>query len=394
MKIDYKKELESASRSMIMIHDPRLLIKLIIRTIVHKLEVRHAGMILFEPKKNIYILDVSQGERGVKAPQGFMRFNDESPIIRLFKKEEFKRLTVNRSAIVSSDINKMIWRETVVDRSKGNGIKELLHSVDEQMQMLNAVACVPAYYQEGLMAVLLLGEKLDGSKFEQDELDFFSALASDAAMAIRNAQLFEDLSKEAARNKKLFIQTIIALSSAIEAKDPYTKGHTERVTTLSLVLARQMELNQTLKLNEGFMENLYIAGLLHDIGKIAVPEQVLNKPGRLNNEEYEIIKIHPLKGVEIIESLEIPEECLAGIRFHHERYDGTGYPSGLKADQIPIAAAIISVADSFDAMTTDRPYRTGLAKDKAMEEIRRCCGTQFHPLVVKATEELWDKGLI
>ena len=155
-----------------------------------------------------------------------------------------------------------------------------------------------------------------------------------------------------------------------------------------------MELNQTIKIENNFMEDLYIAGLLHDIGKIAVPEAVLNKNGKLNDEEYEIVKKHPLKGVEIVESLEISEQCLAGIRFHHERYDGLGYPQKLKGDEIPIVAAIISVADSFDAMTTDRPYRLGFSKEKAMEEVRRCCGTQFNPVVVAALEELWSKALI
>src|SRR5436853_3944339 len=130
---------------------------------------------------------------------------------------------LNRNAIVLEDINRLIWRESVINN--GNGLKELLYKVNDQIQMLNSVACVPAYYQHHLMAVLLLGEKHDGSKFEQEELNFFAALASDAAMAIRNAQLFAGLKQEAERNKQLFIQTIIVLGSAIEAKDAYTRGH-------------------------------------------------------------------------------------------------------------------------------------------------------------------------
>ena len=151
-----------------------------------------------------------------------------------------------------------------------------------------------------LLAILLLGEKHDGSRFDQEELDFFSALASDVAMAIRNAQLFEDLKREAERNRNLFIQTTIALGSAIEAKDTYTHGHTERVTKYALAIGRQMEASQAYNFPHKFFENLYIAGLLHDIGKIAVPEAILSKQDKLTPEEYEIMKSHTTRGAEIL----------------------------------------------------------------------------------------------
>ena len=241
MKIDFKKELETASKGMIMIHDPKLLIKLIIRMIVRKLRIKHAAMVLYDPNQDSYVLDISRGEMGFKIPAGYTRFNESSPIIKLFTKKEFKPLTFNRQAIVSDDLNRMIWQESLI--VNGNGTKELLHQVDDQMQMLNTIACVPAYYQEKLMAVLLLGQKHDESRFEQDELNFFAALASDAAMAIRNAQLFENLKKEAERNRRQFLQTIIVLGSTIEAKDAYTHGHTDRVTHLALTIAHQLVAN-------------------------------------------------------------------------------------------------------------------------------------------------------
>ncbi|MDP8213303.1 MAG: hypothetical protein P9X22_08485 [Candidatus Zapsychrus exili] len=203
--VDFKKELEIASRSMIMIHEPKLLIKLILRMIVRKLKVKHVGMVLFEEEEGNYVLDVSRGEKGLRIPQGFTRFDQENPIIKLFNKKEFKHLTVNRNAIVSGDINRLIWKESVIGDAGVNSTKELLHEVDDHMQMLNIAACVPAYYQHNLMAVLILGEKGNEEKFEQQELDFFAALASDAAMAIRNAQLFEGLKKEAEGNRRLFI---------------------------------------------------------------------------------------------------------------------------------------------------------------------------------------------
>ncbi|MCA9408843.1 MAG: HD domain-containing protein [Candidatus Omnitrophica bacterium] len=392
MRIDYKKELETASKGMIMIHDPKLLIKLIIRMIVRKLGVKHAAMILYDPDKSAYILNISRGQVGFKIPPGFTRFNRESPIIKFFMEDPYKKLIVGRNAIVQEDINKFIWREGVIRNDKGSGTVELLRKIDDQMQMLNTLACVPAYYQDRLLAVLLLGEKYDNSKFDQEELDFFSALASDAAMAIRNAQLFNHLRLEAERNKRQFLQTIIVLGSTIEAKDKYTHGHTERVTNYSLAIAHQMEKNGTMRFPESFFDNLYIAGLLHDIGKIGVPENILNKTGKLTDDEYEIMKGHTIRGVEIVKPLELAQETLDGIKHHHERFDGKGYPDRLKGNQIPITAAIIAVADTYDAMTSDRSYRKGLKKTKAIEEIKNNIGIQFNPLPAKAMIELFKKG--
>lgn len=193
VKIDYKKELESASKGMILIHDPKLLIKLIVRSIVQKVQIQHAGMILYDFNKDIYVLAISRGERGSRIPEGFIRFDRKHPIIKLFVEKEYKYLVGNRNAIVAEDINKLIWQDSILGAT--NGTKKLLHDVSEQMPKLNAVACVPAYYQHQLLAVLLLGEKYNGERFDQEEFDFFSALASDVAMAIRNADLFDDLKR-------------------------------------------------------------------------------------------------------------------------------------------------------------------------------------------------------
>ncbi len=390
IKIDYKRELEAAAKGMILIHDPKLLIKLIVRSIVQKARIQHAGMILYDPLKDSYILSISRGEIGSRIPEGFVRFDKKQSIIKLFLEKEFKYLVENRNAILTEDINKLIWKESVI--ANGNGTKQLLHDVSEQMPKLNAVACVPAYHQHMLLAVLLLGEKHDGGRFDQEELDFFSALASDVAMAIRNAQLFDDLKREAERNRNLFIQTTIALGSAIEAKDAYTHGHTERVTKYSLAIARQMDATKAHHFPPKFFENLYISGLLHDIGKIGVPESILCKQDKLTAEEYEIMKSHTSRGAEILAPLTGFEEVINGVKYHHERFDGQGYPEGLKGEDIPIIAAIISVADTFDAITTDRSYRKGLGKEIAIVEIQKHIGSQFHPKPVQALVELYNKG--
>jgi len=376
-----------------MIHDPKLLIRLIIRMIVRKLKLKHAAMILYEPEFDNYVLSISRGEKGYRIPQGFTRFQKDSPIIKLFTLREFHPVTFSRNAIVSEDINRLIWREGVINNN-GNSTKEILQKVDAQMRMLNCCVCVPAYYHHKLMAILLLGEKDDSTRFEQSELDFFSALASDASMAIRNAQLFESLKKEAERNHQLFLRTVLVLGSTIEAKDSYTRGHTERVTQYALAIARYMADHNLFTFSKSFFDNLYIAGMLHDIGKIGVPESILNKIGCLTEEEYKIMKTHTAKGVEIVEPLGLPQEVLDGIKSHHETYTGSGYPENLKGDQIPVIAAILSVADAFDAMTTDRPYRKGLTKEEAMDEVRKNIGCQFNPLPAKVLIELCERGVI
>jgi putative nucleotidyltransferase with HDIG domain len=299
-----------------MIHDPKLLIKLIVRMIVRKLHIKHAAMILYESDFDRYVLNISRGETGQRNPVGFTKFSKQSPIIKLFLEKEYRPIIQGRNAIVVEDINRIIWGESVVDNGGSGGVKDLLHKVSEQMDTLNSVACVPAFYQHKLMAVLLLGKKHDESRFAQEELNFFAALASDAAMAIRNAQLFNDLSREAKRNRELFIQTIIVLSSTIEAKDKYTHGHTERVTNYSVAIARQMTVNGSAEFDNTFFENIYISGLLHDIGKIAIPEVILNKTGHLTADEYEIMKNHTLKGAEMIRPLNLPKDCVDGIKHH------------------------------------------------------------------------------
>jgi len=393
MKIDFKKELEQASKSMIMIHDPKLLIKLIARMIVRKLGVKHAGMLIYDPRKDTFILSVSRGATGIKIPSGYARFTHDNPIIKLFSNKEFQPLIYERNAFVTDDISRL-EKGREMDQGNACDIREFLRKVSIQMEMFNSEACVPAYYRDKLLAVLLLGEKNDDTKFEQEELNFFAALVSDTAMAIRNAQLFEDLKIEAERNHDLFINIIMALGSTIEAKDKYTHGHTERVTHYSLAVAHQMEKNGSVTFPEKFFDNLYVAGLLHDIGKIGVPETILNKQGKLTDEEFDIMRQHIRCAGDIIQSLNLPQETMEGILYHHERYDGRGYLKGLKEEELPLAAAIMAVGDAFDAMISDRPYRKGLGKEIAIEEIKKYSGAQFHPLSAQAMVELYEKGEI
>jgi HD-GYP domain-containing protein (c-di-GMP phosphodiesterase class II) len=262
------------------------------------------------------------------------------------------------------------------------------------MEIIEADVCIPSYFRDDLLGILILGNKNSGRKFGQDELDFFVALASDVAMAVRNAQLFRDLELELDKNKRLFLHTTIALAAAIEAKDRYTHGHTARVTNISLEIAKKIKQKNKKIFDEKFLEHIRIAAHLHDIGKIGIPESILNKDGPLNNDEQKRIKEHPIIGVTILQPIKELQDALLGVKYHHERYDGSGYPEGLKGKSIPIIASIISVADTFDAMTTDRPYRRGLSKDEAAREIEKVSGKQLDPQITSAFIELYREGKI
>ncbi|MHC2994738.1 MAG: HD-GYP domain-containing protein [Candidatus Atribacteria bacterium] len=178
--------------------------------------------------------------------------------------------------------------------------------------------------------------------------------------------------------RKMYLEIIRTLAAAIDAKDPYTKGHSERVTQTSIALARE------LNLSEGEIDNIEYAALLHDIGKIGVDERILGKDDDLTEEEFKRIKEHTITGAEIIEPVEFLKDSYKAIYHHHERYDGDGYPDGLKEKNIPLSARIIAVADAYDAMGSDRPYRKKLSKDKIMKELKEQSGKQFDLEVVKA----------
>jgi len=199
-----------------------------------------------------------------------------------------------------------------------------------------------------------------------EDLRVLSTLSSEAAMTLENMRLLNNV-------RRLFGDSIRALAQAVDAKDPYTHGHSERVKNYAVAIARELGFSP----NECLLVDL--AALLHDIGKIAIPETVLNKPGRLTREEYTLIQSHPAKGAEIIQAVRELGPIVPSIRGHHERHDGRGYPDGLSGEEIPSIAQVLGVADAFDAMTYARVYRAALPFEEAAREIFRFRGTQFAP---------------
>lgn len=236
---------------------------------------------------------------------------------------------------------------------------------------------VPLIVKEEAVGVLNVGSKRP-SAFTTEDLSTLERLSSQISVALENSRLISNL-------EELFIGTVKSLSSTIDAKSKWTAGHSERVTTYALGIGKEMGLPE----NE--LKDLELAGLLHDIGKIGTYEAVLDKAGKLTPEEFEIVKKHPVRGAEVLEPIKQMKDIIPGVLHHHERYDGTGYPDGLKAEKIPLMARILAVADTFDAMKADRPYRTGRTMEFIIEEFKRCSGTQFDPKIIDAFLKLMGK---
>lgn len=226
---------------------------------------------------------------------------------------------------------------------------------------------IPVKVKGETVALLNIGSPTTAA-FTREHLSTAEKMAAQLAIALEHAQLFSDL-------QELLVNTVKTLTSTIDAKSPWTRGHSERVTELAIVIGKEMGLTQK------EVDNLRLAGLLHDIGKIGTAERIIDKPGKLTNEEFAIMKEHPAKGAEILKSIKQLANIIPGIAHHHEKVDGTGY-NKLKNGDIHPFGRILAVADAYDAMVSDRPYRKAPGREKAINEIKRCTGTQFDPVVV------------
>src|SRR5260370_24292229 len=195
-----------------------------------------------------------------------------------------------------------------------------------------------------------------------------------------------DLKKAAEENRSLFFSSIQMLAGAVDEKDPYTRGHSDRVTRYSVLIATEMGMK-----NED-IEKIRVSAQLHDVGKIGIEDRILKKPGALTPEEFEIMKTHTTKGAAILRPVEMLKEMLPGIELHHESLDGRGYPYGLKGDQIPLLPRVIMVADTFDAMTTNRPYQAAMDPEYVIRIINSLAATNFDPTVVKAMTKVFESG--
>ncbi len=322
------------------------------------------------------ILNIFDADMG-----SLMLYDDESECLRITEQKginneyalnvKFKSGEGVAGTVFATGIGKLIQNSVTDEEYKKFG-----KGVDSEAKTL---MCVPVFIKGNVEGVLSCEKRLDHTgSFDQENLDLMSTISSQASVAIENANLYNDL-------LDLYLHTIQSLAAAIDAKDSYTHGHSKRVMAYSIAIAEEMGFA------EAELNTLRHTALLHDIGKIGISESILQKPGKLTNEEFDYIKGHPVVGAHILESIEFLKDVRMQMRHHHEKYDGTGYPDGLKGENIPIGARIISVADTYDAMTSTRPYRKGLEHEVAVKEIERCSGTQFDPYVVNCFLKIADE---
>ena len=295
------------------------------------------------------------------------------------KADKLVKLTLKRGEGIAGYVAETGKAVIINDTSKDSRHKKEIGEVIG-FQTRNLLA-VPLRLNNEVIGVLEVVNKRGGEGFDDADKSDLTLLAELSAIAIDKARRHEAL-------QELFLNSIRALTAALDARDPYTRGHSERVTQFALAIADELSLSEEEK------KEIELAALLHDIGKVGIEDAVLKKPGRLTPEEYELMKTHPEKGYSILKFIKQLEPSLCGVRYHHEHYDGSGYPAGLSKEEIPLYARIIAVADVFDALTSDRPYRPRFTEQEAIRIMREEAGKQLDPIVFEAFMRAYEKGKI
>lgn len=320
-------------------------------------------------------LIVSKSREETNSSMGFLMLIDDDGMLRMDYSEGLSEMSreVFECRVGEGVLGNVAQKGSSVclgPKDKGTRLAEFLGTKEK----INTLLAVPLQTSQDVKPFGVLGvtNLLVGQEYTPEHLNFMEILAVDAAIWMRHAKLINDLQRS-------IDEITQALAQAIEAKDPYTHGHIERVRGYSLRIAK------ALKLSEKEKEIIAKSAILHDVGKIATPDNILLKPAALAEGERKTIQQHAVASMHILEGItSLHPKVLSYVLHHHERHDGTGYPDGKRMDEIPLGSQIIAVADAFDAMTTDRPYRQGFSTEEALERLKACSGTQFNPRVVNA----------
>ncbi len=331
------------------------------KTINSTLEINKIVSIILEMGRQTLVAD--------KARLFLYNYKEPGIALNISYSTEDARPTHKNDCLDQDAIDWIIWK----------GEPLLLEDINHQSSLkvkpevasdLGSLLILPFKRKSRILGAMLLANRAGGRKFTQEDLRFAITLANQASITIENAQLYAELQGH-------FADTIRALISAVEAKDAYTYGHSDRVTRYTMMIANQLEFSQV------ELRRLEYLSLLHDIGKIGIEERILRKSTSLSEQEWSIIKNHSVLGASIVEPIKFLEDGQRTIRHHHEWFNGSGYPDGLKENSIPLYSRIIAVADAFDAMTSIRPYRDSLGSQSALNELKCCAGTQFDPMIVE-----------
>ncbi len=369
---------------------------MITRFLDRELGLTHVAIVVLDPQKSHYKIFDSKGIR--KLPRSLLRFDPDHPLIRWFQSTD--KETESLRGYLSRNRIRSFLQDNGLVRNRPD-LQEHLARIGRVLEDLRADIAIPGHVKETLVGILLLGEKLSRRLFTQTEVHFFQTLVHDAAIAVKTSETHQRLIERnielEAKKKELeerlreierlrqkeqqtYYQIVKSLAQEVHEKDLYTFGHIRQVERLGIAAAQELGLDLS-----GKRKAVLSAGLLlHDVGKIGIPDHILKKPASLNSEEWKVMRTHVEKGVKILEPLSDFKEVAEIVRCHHENYDGTGYPRGLKRNEIPIEARIVSVVDAFHAIVSTRCYREGRPVEVAFEELKRCAGSQFDPEVVQA----------
>jgi putative nucleotidyltransferase with HDIG domain len=273
-------------------------------------------------------------------------------------------------------------REVICLNDKVEGFREMQNADPALLSFIS----VPMAVEGKALGMLVLMHRKSAwedhpGDYSSRDIDTISVFAGQAALVLNNTLLKIENGK-----KEVYLETIAALVSAIDAKDRYTRNHSRNVARVAVMLSRG------LKLSAGEIQTIEYGALLHDIGKIGIPENILNKKGVLEPEEFERIKDHPVIGVNILQPVDFLQSIHSIVHYHHERIDGHGYPGGLKGEGIPFEARIVSIADAWDAMTSDRSYRKGMSVEQAFRELQEHAGAQFDSYMARAFTDMFKKN--
>jgi len=322
------------------------------------------------------VIDVLSADRGAvvlrraAAPGGFEVLSARS------KTQSMERFTVSRT-LVSSVI--------------ADGVSVFAHDASSDIrfsdgqsvigQRVRSVMCVPLRTTDAILGALYVDSLSGAGRFNDSDLELLAAIGNQAGVAMHRVRLMGEL-------ERLLLDTIRAIAATIDARDGYTHRHSERVAAFTAEIAREMGLP------EAERQTAELSALLHDVGKIAVPDSILNKPGRLTPEEFAEMQKHPAHGAQILGNIQSAtiEAVLPGVKYHHEKWDGTGYPEGLKAEAIPFLGRLLGVADFYDALTSARSYRGAMTPVEAITLIKDGAGRHFDPAVAAAAIRLFDRG--
>jgi putative nucleotidyltransferase with HDIG domain len=329
--------------------------------IVLQMIMRYSLNLLQAESGSIMMLDETSGELSIKAAVGL---NEE-----IINKEK-RKLGEGIAGWVAQSAQPLLLRDGLHDSQFRN--------IKKKEEVKDAL-CVPLTYQGKVLGVISVNNRVGEKTFQDQDLELLSTFAAQAAIAIHNSRLYSYL-------REIYVSTIKAFAAAIEARDPYTRGHSERIAKYAVAIAQEMNLDSEQ------LDTIRDAALLHDIGKIGVRESILQKPTALDEEEYREMQRHAVLGTQILQSIPSLKPLLTIVHHHQEKFNGTGYPDKLSGISIPLGARIIAVADAFEAMTSDRPYRSARSIKQAIKELKKFSGTQFDPTIVTSFIRILDRS--